>query len=85
METCKGISGQPLSVVEINKKVGQMGKLSDWYGEKIENPYDLEVNLNGELVVIRTDTDSPIDIKRETLPSNSATKQLLEDLDNEKL
>ncbi len=60
-----------------------MGKLEDWRCESFENPYDLEVNEDGELVVVRTDTDSLINVKKEVLPNNSVTKQIFEDLKKE--
>lgn len=54
-----------------------MAKSEEWAQE---NQYDMEIGSNGELILVRTDTDSPIEIKKETLPSNSATKQILKDL-----
>lgn len=54
-----------------------MGKSEEW---QQENPYDMEINENAELVLIRTDTNSLISLKREILPNNSVTKQLLFDL-----
>lgn len=57
-----------------------MNKFDFWTNE---NPYDVEVDDDGNLVLIRTDTNSLIQIKKEMLPHNSATKQLLIDLEKE--
>jgi len=54
-----------------------MSKSDEWFGE---NPYGLEVGSKGELILVRTDTNSLIQVKKEVLPSNSVTKQMLQDL-----
>ena len=55
-----------------------MAKSEEWVQE---NQYDMEIGSSGELILVRTDTDLPIELKKETLPSNSATKQILKDLE----
>jgi hypothetical protein len=59
-----------------------MAKLDEWLTEN-ENSYDVDIDQNNDLILIRTDTNSPIQIKKEILPNNSATKQLFEDLEKE--
>lgn len=54
-----------------------MAKSDEW---NVENPYDMDIGNDGELILIRTETESLIGLKKETLPSNSATKQILKDL-----
>lgn len=58
-----------------------MGKLNEWLDE---NPYSLELDSAENLILVRTDTNSLIDIKKEVLQNNSATKQLFIDLKKEK-
>ena len=48
-----------------------------------KNPYEFERDREGNLFVITSDTNSEMDVVKEKLPDNSATKFLLKKLKKE--